>query len=99
MPTASGDAPVHECVFTKCGELTSDEELKLANEVPTDGDKYEDYPEDDDSDVQTSPQTALRIAGEIKVLGTALHKEGKLAEALQKYQSAYHSMCVIEPGD
>jgi peptidyl-prolyl isomerase D len=78
-------------VITKCGELTSDEELSLANEIPVDGDKYEDYPDDDDSDVQTSPETALRIAGEIRVLGNALYKEGKLDLALQKYQSTYYT--------
>ncbi|ELU36254.1 peptidyl-prolyl cis-trans isomerase [Rhizoctonia solani AG-1 IA] len=87
-PTSSGDAPVAPCVITKCGELTSDDELQLANEVPSDGDKYEDYPEDDDSDVQTNTQRALEIAKEIKEVGTRLHKEGKLELALDKYQSA-----------
>ncbi|CAE6480529.1 unnamed protein product [Rhizoctonia solani] len=88
MPTSSGDAPVSPCVITKCGELTSDDELELANATPPDGDKYEDYPEDDDSDVQNNPETALRIAKEIKEVGTALHKEGRLPEALEKYQKA-----------
>ncbi|KAF8723933.1 Cyclophilin type peptidyl-prolyl cis-trans isomerase/CLD, partial [Rhizoctonia solani] len=87
-PTSSGDAPVAPCVITKCGELTSDDELQLANEVPSDGDKYEDYPEDDDSDVQTNTQRALEIAKEIKEVGTRLHKEGKLELALDKYQKA-----------
>ncbi|CAE6458028.1 unnamed protein product [Rhizoctonia solani] len=88
QPTTSGDAPVAQCVITKCGELTSDDELQLANQVPSDGDKYEDYPEDDDSDVQNNPQTALSIAREIKEVGTRLHKEGKLDLALEKYQKA-----------
>ncbi|CCO35590.1 peptidyl-prolyl isomerase D (cyclophilin D) [Rhizoctonia solani AG-1 IB] len=88
QPTSSGDAPVAQCVITKCGELTSDDELQLANQVPSDGDKYEDYPEDDDSDVQNNPQTALSIAREIKEVGTRLHKEGKLDLALEKYQKA-----------
>ncbi|CAE6426306.1 unnamed protein product [Rhizoctonia solani] len=91
LPTSSGDAPIAPCVITKCGELTSDDEMELANEVPSDGDRYEDYPEDDDSDVQDNPETALRIAGEIKAVGTNLHKEGKLDLALEKYQSkAYY---------
>ncbi|QRV85035.1 peptidyl-prolyl cis-trans isomerase, cyclophilin-type protein [Ceratobasidium sp. AG-Ba] len=87
-PTASGDAPMSPCVIVKCGELTSDEELSMTSSTPADGDKYEDYPEDDDSDVQTSPETALRIAGEIRALGNTLYKEGKLELALQKYQKA-----------
>ncbi|QRV99127.1 peptidyl-prolyl cis-trans isomerase, cyclophilin-type protein [Ceratobasidium sp. AG-Ba] len=87
-PTASGDAPTSPCVIVKCGELTSDEELSMTSSTPADGDKYEDYPEDDDSDVQTSPETALRIAGEIRALGNTLYKEGKLELALQKYQKA-----------
>ncbi|KAG8724919.1 peptidyl-prolyl cis-trans isomerase cpr6, partial [Ceratobasidium sp. 423] len=85
-PTSSGDAPTAPCVIMKCGELTSDElELGPANVTPSGGDKYEDYPEDDDSDVQ-DPETALRIAKEIKEVGTKLHREGKLSEALEKYQ-------------
>ncbi|KAG8680544.1 peptidyl-prolyl cis-trans isomerase cpr6 [Ceratobasidium sp. 395] len=88
QPTASGDSPVSPCVITKCGELTSDEEYSMASETPADGDKYEDYPDDDDSDVQTSPETALRIAGEIRALGNTLYKEGKLELALQKYQKS-----------
>ncbi|KAG8745081.1 peptidyl-prolyl cis-trans isomerase cpr6 [Ceratobasidium sp. 414] len=86
--TASGDSPVNACVITECGELTSDEELSMANKTPEDGDKYEDYPDDDDSDVQSSPETALRIAGEIRALGNVLYKEGKLELALQKYQKS-----------
>ncbi|KAG9095429.1 peptidyl-prolyl cis-trans isomerase cpr6 [Ceratobasidium sp. UAMH 11750] len=86
--TASGDSPVNPCVIMKCGELTSDEELSMANQTPADGDKYEDYPDDDDSDVQSSPETALRIAGEIRALGNTLYKEGKLELALQKYQKS-----------
>jgi len=88
QPTASGDSPVNACVITKCGELTSDEELSMANQTPADGDKYEDYPDDDDSDAQTSPETALRIASEIRALGNTLYKEGKLELALQKYQKS-----------
>ncbi|KEP46353.1 peptidyl-prolyl cis-trans isomerase, cyclophilin-type protein [Rhizoctonia solani 123E] len=101
LPTSSGDAPVAPCVITKCGELTSDDEMELANEVPSDGDRYEDYPEDDDSDVQDNPQTALRIAGEIKAVGTNLHKEGKLDLALEKYQKAIRYLDVhpVPPQD
>ncbi|KAJ1301347.1 hypothetical protein OPQ81_003746 [Rhizoctonia solani] len=100
-PTSSGDAPISPCVITKCGELTSDEELELANEVPTDGDKYEDYPEDDDSDVQTNAETALRIAKEIKEVGTKFHKDGKLELALEKYQKAIRYLDVhpVPPQD
>ncbi|KDN34580.1 hypothetical protein RSAG8_12339, partial [Rhizoctonia solani AG-8 WAC10335] len=70
------------------GELSSDDELQLANSVPPDGDKYEDYPEDDDSDVQENAETALNIAKDIKTVGTKLHKEGQLELALEKYQKA-----------
>ncbi|CAE6448332.1 unnamed protein product [Rhizoctonia solani] len=101
QPTSSGDAPTSACVITKCGELTSDDELELANSVPPDGDKYEDYPEDDDSDIQNNPQTALNIAREIKEVGTRLHKEGKLDLALDKYQKAIRYLDVhpVPPHD
>jgi peptidyl-prolyl isomerase D len=50
------------------------------------GDSYEDYPEDEDRDVN-DPSVALKIAQEIRELGTKLFKEGKTANALEKYQS------------
>ncbi|KAI0649772.1 cyclophilin-like domain-containing protein [Trametes meyenii] len=73
--TASGDVPVEPCVIADC-----------------DGDVYEDYPEDQDpvdgNDVLASPETALKIARDVREVGNKLFKEGKHEEALRKYQKA-----------
>ena len=57
----------------------------------TDGDPFEDYPDDQDvlpdGDVKDKPEVALRVAREIREIGNKLFKEGKVEEALGKYQS------------
>lgn len=49
-------------------------------------DVYEDYPDDEERNIQ-DPVLALKIAGEIRELGNKLFKEGKVEDALAKYQS------------
>lgn len=88
LPTSSGDVPVESVTITKSGVLDPTDPYLTQNAVPTDGDRYEDYPEDDDSDVQ-NPEIALSIAKEIRELGNKLFKDGNAREALNKYQSAY----------
>lgn len=56
--------------------------------TPVDGDKYEDFPEDGDHDVQNL-DIALGIAREIREMGNKLFKEGNHNDALLKYQSMY----------
>ena len=56
------------------------------SKVSADGDKYEDYPEDDNADVQ-NPEVTLSIAKEIREIGNKLFKEGNAVAALAKYQS------------
>ena len=52
----------------------------------TDGDVYEDFPDDEDQNVQ-DPEVALKIAREVRELGNKLFKEGNAEGALAKYQS------------
>ncbi|OBZ76033.1 Peptidyl-prolyl cis-trans isomerase D, partial [Grifola frondosa] len=93
MPTSSGDVPVEPCVIAACGQLSADDP-SLTEGVATaaDGDPYEDYPEDqnliDGEDVTDKPELALRIAREMRELGNKLFKEGKAADALEKYQKS-----------
>ncbi|KAG8899953.1 peptidyl-prolyl cis-trans isomerase cpr6 [Tulasnella sp. 403] len=87
VETRSGDAPVEPVVVAKCGELAEGEDDGV-NELPADGDKYEDYPEDDAEDVMSNPEITIRIAGEIKDIAGTLFKEGKIAAALEKYEKS-----------
>jgi len=74
-------------IITKSGVLDLTDPCLTQNATSTDGDRYEDYPEDDDSDVQ-KPELALSIAKEIRELGNKLFKDGNARQALNKYQSA-----------
>ena len=51
-------------------------------------DPYEDYPEDEDRDTD-NPEIALDIARAVREIGNKLFKEGKIEEALQKYESTF----------
>ncbi|KAG8978939.1 peptidyl-prolyl cis-trans isomerase cpr6, partial [Tulasnella sp. 427] len=59
-------------------------------EQSADGDKYEDYPEDETSqgDVNTDPELCVKIAEEIKGVGTELFKQKKIAAALEKFEKS-----------
>ncbi|KAJ7672402.1 peptidyl-prolyl cis-trans isomerase [Mycena polygramma] len=85
-PTSSGDSPIAPVVIADCGVLAPDDP-SLTEVAAADGDGHEDFPEDDDADVQ-DPAVALRIATELRGLATNLYKEGKAAAALQKYQKS-----------
>ncbi|KAJ7507018.1 peptidyl-prolyl cis-trans isomerase [Mycena galericulata] len=86
-PTANGDVPTAPIVIADCGVLAPDDPSLTEVAAAADGDGHEDYPEDDDADVQ-DPAVALRIATELRALATTLYKEGKLAAALEKYQKS-----------
>jgi len=84
-PTASGDVPTSPIVISACGVLSPDDPSLTTSEA-TAGDSYEDYPDDDDSDVQ-NPEIALNIARTIREIGNKLFKDGQIELALQKYLS------------
>nr|GAT58239.1 predicted protein [Mycena chlorophos] len=85
--TGQGDVPVSPVVVADCGALARDDPSLLEERVAEDGDKYEDYPEDEDADT-SDPKVALRIGRELRELANGLYKEGKLVEALEKYQKS-----------
>jgi len=86
-PTGQGDLPTAPIVIEACGVLSPDDPSLSETAVSSDGDSYEDYPEDEDRDVQ-NPEIALGIAKEIRELGNKLFKEGKTELALAKYQKS-----------
>ncbi|KAH8827149.1 40 kDa cyclophilin [Flagelloscypha sp. PMI_526] len=84
-PTASGDVPIEAVHIADCGVLQPDDPFLTAQ--PTDGDGYEDFPEDDDHDVN-NPEVALEIAQKIREYGNKLFKEGDFSGAAIKYQKS-----------
>ncbi|KAJ7023453.1 peptidyl-prolyl cis-trans isomerase [Mycena alexandri] len=86
-PTASGDVPIAAVVIADCGVLAADDPSLTEVPAAADGDGHEDYPEDDDADVQ-DPAVALKIATELRAIATSLYKEGKTTLALAKYQKS-----------
>jgi len=88
-PKGSGDAPTKPIVIADCGVLSPDDpSLKDDPAATSNGnDVYEDYPADDERDVD-NPEIALSVAKEVREIGNKLFKEGKIADALSKYQKS-----------
>ncbi|CAK5269805.1 unnamed protein product [Mycena citricolor] len=87
FPTSSGDVPTSPVVISDCGVLSPDDPSLKENAASAEGDAYEDFPEDNDGDLN-DPATLLKIATELRALATSLYKEGKTELALDKYQKA-----------
>ncbi|KAK8207635.1 cytochrome P450 monooxygenase 41 [Zalaria obscura] len=88
IQTGPNDKPARDCVIVDCGELKGEEAEKAAEKVPdATGDPYEDYPEDQKvGDEELSGATIVKIASELKDLGTKAFKAGDLELGLSKYQ-------------
>jgi len=85
--TSDGDVPTDPIVITDSGELLPSDPSLTESVVASDGDPYEDYPDDDPHDTQ-DPAVALEAARVLRELGTARWKEGLAADALDKWQKA-----------
>lgn len=82
-PTTTGDIPKESVVVADCGMLSPDDPF-LAERTSTNGDQYEDYPDDEDQELG-NPETVLQIAKTIREVATKLYKQGDITGALQKY--------------
>lgn len=85
--TSDGDVPVDPIVIADAGELSPDDPSLTEPAVASDGDPYEDYPEDDSHDTQDS-KVALEAASTLRTLGNVCWKESAAADALAKWQKA-----------
>jgi len=85
-PTATGDVPVQPVVIADCGALSADDP-SLTRKESSDGDIYEDYPDDEDQELG-NPETVLQIAKVVREVGNTLFKKGDFNGALQKYQKS-----------
>ncbi|KAH9968179.1 peptidyl-prolyl cis-trans isomerase Cpr7 [Russula dissimulans] len=86
-PTSSGDVPADPITITDAGELSPSDPSLLETVVASDGDPYEDYPDDDSRNTE-DPAVALEAARALRELGTARWKDGATADALAKWQKA-----------
>jgi len=85
--TSDGDVPVDPIVIADAGELSPSDPSLTEPVVASDGDPYEDHPEDDSRDTQ-DPKVALEAASTLRTLGNARWKESAAADALAKWQKA-----------
>lgn len=85
--TSDGDVPVDPIVITDAGELSPSDPSLTEPVVASDGDPYEDHPEDDSRDTQ-DPKVGLEAASTLRTLGNARWKESAAADALAKWQKA-----------
>ncbi|GAA5900615.1 hypothetical protein JCM6882_000922 [Rhodosporidiobolus microsporus] len=80
----SNDTPNEDIIIADCGELAEGDDGVIPDEF---ADGYEEYPSDDENDVN-NPTVTLEIAEKIKALGTDLFKKGNFKQAQKKYIKA-----------
>ncbi|KAI9692719.1 MAG: peptidyl-prolyl cis-trans isomerase cpr6 [Bogoriella megaspora] len=79
------DKPNKDAVITDCGELHGEAYEHALDKTPdSTGDPYEDFPEDQGSELPGT--TIVKIASELKDLGNKAFKGGDLQLGLAKYQ-------------
>ena len=90
-PVGANDVPDRMCEIEDCGELGPDDDVEKFTQKEPDstGDAYEDFPEDQlkDGEEWKGPQI-VKIAEELKGMGSQAFKEQKIELALSKYQKA-----------
>lgn len=74
-------------MITDAGELSPSDPSLTETVVASDGDPYEDYPDDDSHNTQ-DPAVALEAGRTLRELGTARWKDGSAGDALAKWQKA-----------
>ena len=81
--------PVDPIVITDAGELSPSDPSLSEPVVASDGDPYEDYPEDNaDGGGAQDASAVLEAARVLRALGNARWKDGAAADALAKWQKA-----------
>ena len=60
-PPGSGDTPISPCVITACGQLQPDDPSLAIPESTESGDRYEDFPEDEERVDISKPDVALQV--------------------------------------
>ncbi|KAH9996234.1 cyclophilin-like domain-containing protein [Russula vinacea] len=85
--TSSGDVPADPIIITDAGELSPSDSTLSEPVVASDGDPYEDYPEDN-AEGTLDANAALEAARALRALGNARWKDGAAADALAKWQKA-----------
>ena len=85
--TSSGDVPADPIIITDAGELSPSDATLSEPVVASDGDPYEDYPEDN-AEGTLDANAALEAARALRALGNARWKDGAAADALAKWQKA-----------
>ena len=90
----SNDVPLKTFIIKECGPLSPGEPDGIP--IPTDGDVYEEYPEDDFTR-QANPVLFLQAAIDIKGLGNSNFKTDNLPLALKKYSKAIRYLNALHP--
>lgn len=82
-PTDGGDKPQEKIIIANCGELSPEEVIDSSKKADAAGDAYEDHPSDEEEDVH-KPEISLKIASDLRSIGTNAFKKGDYAVASKK---------------
>lgn len=103
--TESNDRPVNEVKIESCGELHPDsEDVKSGTfgiEADASGDRYEEFPEDQDEKLETDLLATFKIAEDLKSIANGLFSKSDFPSALEKYLKAlrYLQLHPVLPDD
>jgi len=89
------DKPISDCVIADCGELQEGEDDKIP--VPSDGDIYEDFTEDDEQCKNDEDYT--KAAQTIKDYGNTAFRAAQPKLAVEKYEKALRYLDVVSNPD
>ncbi|TPX65861.1 hypothetical protein SpCBS45565_g04865 [Spizellomyces sp. 'palustris'] len=93
LPTKEQDRPEEPVIIADCGEIAEGADDGVP--PPTDGDGYEEYPED--MGEEKPADDLLKIAGEVKALGNEKFKIGDYNVAAEKYNKAVRYLNAVHP--
>lgn len=80
------EKPTEKIVIKDSGELPEDAVIETGKKVDEYGDGFESHPSDEDEDVH-DPSVAMKVANELKTIGSSLFKKGDLVNAQKKCKS------------
>ncbi|WFD29434.1 peptidylprolyl isomerase [Malassezia sp. CBS 17886] len=95
--TGANDRPAADISVADCGQFSAEQlavpDFDYGIKPDATGDRYEAFPEDEIADTE-NPDTALRIATELKGMAAQLVADGQWSLALDKYQKALRYLMV-----
>jgi peptidyl-prolyl isomerase D len=88
LPTSGSDKPSLDVIIASAGVLGPEDEIAPNAGTDVQGDKYEDYPVDQEGLEEDDVPAHLKIASDLKTLGADVFKKGNVKQALEVWEKS-----------